>query len=102
MYDRTVWIVRLPPQIGAVLNWRIDFIYKRAKLSLSFIYVIKVAAMSDDVSEGAKVPTCITLTPECKALLKLSAKSMGISMSAIIEVAVREKIQLWKNEQVLS
>ena len=40
-----------------------------------------------------KQQTSITLTAEAKRLVKLMAEKNGISQSAIIELAIREKAQ---------
>ena len=48
--------------------------------------------------KGDRVPVCVTLTHECKKMLKDSAKSKGISQAAVMELAVRLQVELWKNE----
>jgi predicted DNA-binding protein len=42
--------------------------------------------------------TSLRLTPEAKRLLKLLAQKTGVSMAAIIEIAIREKA---KREEVV-
>jgi hypothetical protein len=38
----------------------------------------------------AKRSTTFTLTPECKRLIRLLAHNLGISQTAVIELAVRD------------
>jgi len=37
-----------------------------------------------------KTPTTFTLSPEAKRLIRVLAAAQGISMSAVVELAVRE------------
>ena len=48
-----------------------------------------------------KVATCVTLTPECKKILKANASKRGMSQSALIELAVREIVERWSREAVV-
>lgn len=48
-----------------------------------------------------KIPTCVTLTPECKKMLKVASKKKGISQSAVMELAIREIVERWTNQSEL-
>ncbi len=49
-----------------------------------------------EVKKGAaKIATCISLTPECKKMLKSAAKKKGISQAAVVEMAVRDIVRKW-------
>jgi hypothetical protein len=45
-----------------------------------------------------KVASCVTLTPDCKKMLKVNAKKRGMSQSALVELAVREIVERWAHE----
>lgn len=52
------------------------------------------------MDKEGKIATCVSLTPECKTLMKSAAKQRGISQSAVIEQAVREIVNRWNAEKV--